>query len=93
MDSRAPRFGQIEIPLTLTTPQGDQVQCACVNISSSGALLRFLDEGFSLTLGMQFKTKMLEGGALVEKWVRVERIAPEGIGVQFLEVPLSAKPQ
>ena len=84
MDTRAPRLGHIEIPLTLTTFDGQEVQCACMNVSSTGALLRFLDDSITLRIGMQFKTKMLEGGQLVEKWLQVERIAQEGIGVKFL---------
>lgn len=83
MASRAPRMGQIEIPLTLHTREGEEIQCACLNISSSGALIRFLDEGFNVRIGQQFRSKMLQKGQLVEIWMQVERVGADGIGVKF----------
>ena len=84
MDSRAPRFDKIEIPLTLTDEQGSTYSCACLNISSTGALLRFLDESQKVQAGMRFRSKMLKRGELVEVWMQVERLAEAGVGVRFL---------
>jgi hypothetical protein len=83
MHTRAPRLGQIEIPLTLVSQNGVEHPCACLNISSSGALLHFLDENFDARVGMLFRSKMLQRGELVEVWVQVERVAAEGVGVKF----------
>ncbi len=84
MESRAPRLDKIEIPLTLVSDDGIQLQCACLNISSSGALLRFIDDNIGLSEGQLFRSKMLRKGKLVEVWVQVERIAIDGVGVRFL---------
>jgi hypothetical protein len=83
MHNRAPRLGQIEIPLTLVSPDGVEHPCACLNISSTGALLHFLDVDFQVEVGMMFRSKMLHRGELTEVWVQVERIALEGVGVRF----------
>ncbi|WP_196159590.1 PilZ domain-containing protein [Reinekea sp. G2M2-21] len=85
MDSRAPRFDKIEIPLTLQDRQGRECQCACLNISSTGALLRFLSPEVALQQGMLFRSKMLQRGQLVEVWMQVERVAQDGVGVRFLQ--------
>lgn len=85
MDSRAPRFDKIEIPLTLTDADNRQISCACLNISSTGALLRFLDDAQLIEAGMMFRSKMLKRGQLVDVWMQVERIAEEGVGVRFLD--------
>jgi len=85
MDSRAPRFDKIEIPLTLSDTQSREFACACLNISSTGALLRFLDDALLVETGMKFRSKMLKRGQLVEVWMQVERIALEGVGVRFLD--------
>lgn len=83
MDSRAPRMGQIEIPITLFTRDGQEMPCACLNISSTGALVRFLDETFAVRIGQQFVSKMLQRGQWVDVVMQVERIADDGIGMRF----------
>ena len=85
MVARAPRLGQIEIPLTLFSDRGVEIQCSCINISSTGALLRMLSDDHPIEMGMQFRSKMIQRGELVDVWMQVERIADEGVGVRFLE--------
>jgi len=84
MVTRAPRFDRIEIPITLLADCGRDIQCACLNISSTGALLRFIDTDIELTEGMLFRSKMLQQGKLEEVWIQVERLAEDGVGVRFL---------
>lgn len=86
MRSRAPRFGQIEIPLSLFCSQGKEYSCACLNISASGAFLRFLDEHLVIRRNMEFRTKIVKDGKLSETWLRVERVETDGVGVRFIEV-------
>ena len=84
MVQRAPRFENLQIPLTLLMDSGESFHCACKNISSSGALLAPLDNPFSVEEGQLFRCKMLQQGELMEIWMQVERIGPEGFGVRFL---------
>lgn len=84
MDSRAPRYKQIEIPLTVTDAAGDCIQCACVNISESGALLHITDD-HQLEKGQLLTARLVKGGHLSDVTMRVERLDVEGIGVRFLK--------
>jgi hypothetical protein len=85
MDSRANRLSEIEIPLTLFNQQDVEFQCACLNISSTGALLRFLEANIPIKIGTMFRSKMFQQGELVEVWMQVERLSDEGVGVRFLK--------
>lgn len=84
MVKRAPRFDNLQIPLTLLMDSGESFHCACKNISSSGALLTPLDPCVAVEEGNLFRCKMLRQGELVEICMQVERICPDGFGVRFL---------
>lgn len=84
MRSRAPRFSQIEIPLTLYCPDGYEHLCSCLNISATGAFLRFLQQDIVIRCNMEFRTNIIQDGKLTETWLRVERVESDGVGVRFL---------
>lgn len=84
MVNRAPRYDNLQIPLTLLLDSGESFQCACINISSTGALLKPLDNSPYIEEGHLFRCKMVQQGELVEIWMQVERIDQEGFGVRFL---------
>jgi hypothetical protein len=86
---RAPRFGQIEIPLTLTTENKKPLLCSCLNISSSGAFLCVLESEDTLHVGMTCHTKMLKRGKLIDIEVIIKRITPEGFGIRFIQESMS----
>lgn len=84
MVKRAPRFENLQIPLTLHIGSGESFHCACKNISSSGALLKPLNSNVKVEQGSLFRCKLVQQGKLVEIWMQVERIGPDGFGVRFL---------
>ncbi|EAR10628.1 PilZ domain-containing protein [Reinekea blandensis] len=83
MDPRAPRYKQIEIPLTVTNEAGEHIQCACVNISESGALLH-VTQDHQLQKGQRLTARLVKGGHLADVTMRVERLDGDGVGVRFL---------
>jgi hypothetical protein len=84
IEARAPRLGQIEIPLALVTDSNAQLLCSCLNISSSGAFLRQVDSNVNVIEGMTFTCQMLKKGKLSDVTLIVERVQEDGFGVRFI---------
>lgn len=82
--TRAPRYGQLEIPLTLITEDECPLLCSCLNISSTGAFLRLAESELEVHEGMSFHTKMLLKGVLTDVKLVVERVETDGFGVRFI---------
>lgn len=87
-ETRAPRFGQLEIPLTLIASDQSPILCSCINISSSGAFLSLLETDIQLYVGMSLHTKMLKKGKLTDVQLIIERMQVDGFGVRFVEQTL-----
>ena len=85
IETRAPRCGQLEIPLTLITQENQPLVCSCINISSSGAFLRPAEPISDSKVGEKGQTKMLKRGTLTTVSIVVERIELEGFAVRFID--------
>ena len=83
-ETRAPRYGQLEIPLTLITEDECPLLCSCLNISSTGAFLKLAEPVIEVREGMSFRTKMLQKGILTDVKLVVERVESDGFGVRFI---------
>ncbi|MDN3647328.1 hypothetical protein QWZ13_19410 [Reinekea marina] len=83
-ESRAPRCGQLEIPLTLVTQDNQPLVCSCINISSTGAYLRPAEPLAEVKVGTMFQTKMLKRGTLTSVSIVVERVEADGFAVRFV---------